>query len=115
MAKISKSKLLKGIKEYYWVDAEYIAWLLKKLEEENWTMEKLILTEQFNLWYIEWMKDSARQLETYFRNNVETPIQDFKEIDSTANVENINQETNESKDNKSCDWANGNEEKDNLN
>lgn len=115
MAKISESKLLKWIEEKFWVTAEYIEWLLKVIKDASWDTSKLVLTEQFNLWYIEWMKDSARQLEQYFIENVKQPVQDFKEIDPTANVENINQETNEDWNNETCTWADVNEEKDHLN
>ena len=115
MAKISESKLLKGIKEYFWVEAHEIKALLKVLSDSNNDTEKLILSEQFNIWFNEWLKSAFSNLDKVLKENVKQPIQDFKEVDPTANVKNINQETNDQdKHNETRSWTNSDEKKDNL-
>lgn len=74
------NKFADKVKEYFGVSPDYITVLIKELDKLNWDTEKLALTEQFNLWFIEWMKESAKQLELFFKENVEKPVQDFKEI-----------------------------------
>ena len=80
------AKFANAVKKEFWKEAEYIKAMLKELDEANNDTSKLILTEQFNLWFIEWMKESARQLEKFFEENTKWSIQDFKEIDPTSTV-----------------------------
>ena len=96
---VTEWKFLKEIESYFWVSADTIKAMLKELEDANGDTQKLILTEQFNLWFIEWMKESAKQLEKFFEENVWESIQDFKEIDPEATVIDTVQET-EPKDEK---------------
>lgn len=83
---VSEWKFLKEIKWYFWVEAKEIKAILKALDEANGDHKILILTEQFNLWVIEWMKQAAKDLEKFFAENVKEPIQDFKEVDPEGNV-----------------------------
>ena len=82
---VSEWKFLKEIKEYFWVEADYIKAVLKELED--WKVEDITLTEQFNKGYIEWMKSAWEELKKFFEQQWVAPIQDFREIDSKAKVE----------------------------
>ncbi len=76
---------LKRIENFFWVEVWYIKAVLKELNANN-DVEKLVLTEQFNKGYLEWMKDSTKNIEQYFEQYVWKPIENFKEIDPDGNV-----------------------------
>lgn len=69
------------------VDTDYIDIILKQLED--WRVEDITLTEQFNTWFIQWLAEWANQIEKYFSDNVPKQIEDFAEFDPTTTIEDI--------------------------
>jgi hypothetical protein len=86
---LNESEFLKNVHTYFWMEAKDIQLILKILKWANNNTEELILTEQFNLWFIEWMKETTMKLEEFFKDYVKQPIQDFREICPNWNVEDI--------------------------
>lgn len=84
-------KFHEQVKEYFWVDSEYIKALLQELEDNR--VEDITLTEQFNKGFLQWMQKAAEEMEKYFSENVKQSVQDFNEIDPNANVENTERES----------------------
>ena len=86
----AEEKFLKDVIEYFGVEAWFIKAVIKELEDN--TVEDITLTEQFNRWFIEGMKKSAQDLEQFFEENVKQWVDDFREIDPNANVEDTERE-----------------------
>lgn len=86
---MTDKEFLEEVQTYFWVEAWYIEAVLKELDDKRKSPEDLLLTEQFNIWYNEWLKAVNKQLEHYFSQADSKPIEDFRDIDPTSNVEDI--------------------------
>lgn len=69
------------------IDLEYLESILKQLEDGR--VGDITLTEQFNTWFIQGLAEWANQIEKYFSENMAKPIEDIREINPDAIVEDI--------------------------
>lgn len=82
---VCEGKFLKEIKEFFWEEADYIKSVMKELQKGR-DVKDITLTEQFNIGYIEWMKNAWEEMKKYFEQQWGAVIQDFKEINPEATV-----------------------------
>lgn len=85
----SEWKFLKEIESYFGLPWEEIKIIIEMFKAVWSDMNKLELTEQFNIWFMEWCKSVSNSLGQHLAKNVKQPIQDFNEISPTSTVEDI--------------------------
>ena len=73
----------KFCQEYFWAES----WMIKKLLEEleTKTMDNIVDTYQFNIWFNEWLKQAYMWLQQQLENNLwSKPIQDINELENNT-------------------------------